>query len=257
MHPAGKVGARRQPATPLAKPEQQSQGSQAAQQMRHHNHRLQEQRDRPHAQQSLEYHECEQEVGKTRGLFRIAPVGPGQSGHDQAEQAEARGQVAVDHFPPRLAHVQRPFRECLGRLPRALRHEELPVAPRPVGATQSRVRQTHPGADDDDQQSQHRTDAGQPHETRLQVSFPGCYRYRPPVGSWIRRVGGCRLGRPRRTVKMWRRIIAGSRSENRCRRNHDFGAGGLLHRPVCPRDTRRPVSRPCPPPKPGRKSVRH
>ena len=130
--------------------------------------------------------------GRRAGWFGIPPVGPGQTGQDQAEQAQSRGQVAVDHFPPRLAHVQRPLRECLGGIPGALRNDELPVAARPVGAAQPGVGQAHPCADDHDQQGQHRPGAGQRQKDcshcltviRLMTHALAAILYRPGEANW-------------------------------------------------------------------------
>lgn len=64
----------------------------------------------------------------------------------------------MKHLAPRFAHIKRPLGVTLrefGLLNSALRQNELPVAARPVRATQARVRKADPSTDEDDDEREH------------------------------------------------------------------------------------------------------
>jgi hypothetical protein len=124
--------------------------------MGHDDHGLEQQGYGPHAQQTLEDHDAEEQIRQPRGLRRIRAIAPGQAREHQTDKTQRRGEIAMDHFPPGLASLERPVGiGCLGGARLAdVRNDELTVASRPIGTAEPGIRQAHPGADRHDEECQ-------------------------------------------------------------------------------------------------------
>ena len=178
--------------SPPAERDQQRERRETAEQVTDDDDRLQQQRHGPHAEQALEDHERDERDGGAPRLARIAAITPRDHGQRDADQAERAREIAMDHLAPRFARLERPrvlAAELLGRR-RRMRHDEAPIAARPIGAPEAGIRQPYPGAEHDDGQRQHGTDASQADKPHVHESDPASNRLRSRNSSFCSTSGG-------------------------------------------------------------------
>ena len=139
-------------------PREQRQRRETAEQVQHHDQRLQQQCDRPHAEQALKDHERDQRDRQNHRLLRIAAVGDREPCQRHDQQPERRGEVSVHHLLDGLVILERPVRE------RFVDHidvaggvvdTEMAVTARPVRAAETGGAQAHPRAEHDDGEGEH------------------------------------------------------------------------------------------------------
>ena len=104
--------------------------------MRGDDRRLEQHRHGPFAEGRLERHEQYEHAGERRGL----PQTPSRDGDGEDQHAERAGEIAVAHLLPCLGE-----RIAIGDVGR----HRLPVAERPVGATEAGIGEPHVRAHDD------------------------------------------------------------------------------------------------------------
>ena len=127
--------------------------------MCHHEQRLQQQSDGPHAEQTLEHDQQHQHERQPRRLRGIAPVRPGAGRDREDQQTEPGREIAVQHLLERLARLERPFGIRAVRVLRILERladRQVTVTAGPVRAAETGVTQAHPGAQHDDAQREQR-----------------------------------------------------------------------------------------------------
>gem|GEM_PF-4081588 len=153
-------GQRRQaPGQPQAQQEQQTQGGEAAQQMRGHHLRPELQRDRPHAERRLRNHHAEQQQRQFHRPSRLVAATQGLHRQPEDHQPQGAGKIAMDHLVPALVHLQRCLGEAFGGqrlLVLAHRYGEKTVATRPIRAAEAGMGQPRIGAQQHDHHGQQR-----------------------------------------------------------------------------------------------------
>ena len=138
--------------------------------MQHDEERFEQQRHRPHAEQPLKDHKSYERHRQGDRLGRILTIRDGKAGQNQADETERRSEVAMDHLLDGLVILERPIWKrrvgCVEVL-RCLIGGQMTVAARPVGATESRCAQPHPGAQHDHNKGEHdarKCEAAEPEE---------------------------------------------------------------------------------------------
>lgn len=153
-----------------AEPDQRRQQRHAQQQVRHHDRRLQLERDGPGAERALQAHQPQHRSGVPRRLPELPAPGPRQHHQRDDQHAQRQREIAVRHLDPRL-HPRHRAR-WHGRL------RGMDVVPRvegvggavaagPVGAAQAGVGQAREAAEHDEVQRQERRD---PHQLAVFVA---------------------------------------------------------------------------------------
>ena len=167
-------------------PPQQRQRGQATRQVQRHDRRCHQLGHRERTEQALQPDHDEQHERQHARLAAQPAVPDRQGGEPDDDQAERRRRVAMDHLAQRLAIVElmRRVRGVDGRGIGDGGRVQMPVAARPVGATQSRGREPDPGAHDDDDERECRAQSGEPAKPEQAVSSSHDDRSIPSGPPW-------------------------------------------------------------------------
>src|SRR3954454_18347175 len=121
--------------------------------MQYHDQWLQQQCNRPHAEQSLQYHQADQCERQLEWLLRILAVPDRESSQYQDEHPKRAGEIAMHHLLDGLRILERAMREglvdCVS-IARSFLYREMAIAARPIRTAQASGTEPDPCTENDD-----------------------------------------------------------------------------------------------------------